>query len=39
MTWLVVGGVAALFVVAGVDALRSSESETAELRTTKEDSP
>lgn len=34
MTWLVVGGVAVLFVVAGVDALRSSESETAGPRTT-----
>lgn len=34
MTWLVVGGVAALFVVAGVDAIRSSESETAGPRTT-----
>lgn len=34
MTWLLVGGVAALFVVAGVDALRSSESETVETRPT-----
>lgn len=29
LTWVVVGGVVALLVVAGVDALRSSESETA----------
>ena len=34
VTWLVVGGVAALFVVAAVDALRSSESETREPTTT-----
>jgi hypothetical protein len=34
VTWLLVGGVAALFVVAGVDALRSSESETVETRPT-----
>lgn len=30
VTWLLVGGVAALFIVAGVDALRSSDSERAE---------
>jgi hypothetical protein len=34
VSWLLIGGVAALFVVAAVDALRSSESETAEPRTT-----
>ena len=34
VTWLLVGGVAALFVIAGVDALRSSESETVETRPT-----
>jgi len=34
VSWLVDGGVAALFVVAAVDALRSSESETAEPRST-----
>jgi hypothetical protein len=34
VSWLVVGGVAALFVVAAVDPLRSSGSETAEPRTT-----
>jgi hypothetical protein len=34
VTWLLVGGVAAVFVVAGVDALRSSESETVETRST-----
>jgi hypothetical protein len=36
VTWLVIGGVAALFVVAVADALRSSESETTR---TKEASP
>jgi hypothetical protein len=30
VSWLLIGGVAALFVLAAVDALRSSESETAE---------
>jgi len=34
VTWLLVGGVAALLLVAGVDALRSSESETVETRPT-----
>lgn len=34
VSWLLIGGVAALFVVAAVDALRSSESETAEPKTT-----
>ena len=34
MTWIVVGATAALFVVAGLDALRSSESETTHPRTT-----
>jgi hypothetical protein len=34
MTWLVVGGVAALLAVAGVDALRSSESEIVGPSTT-----
>ena len=34
MTSIVVGGIAALFVVAGLDALRSSESETTQPRTT-----
>lgn len=35
ITWIVVGGVAALFVVAGLDALRSSESVTSQPRTTQ----
>jgi hypothetical protein len=35
MTWIVVGGVAALFVVAGLDALRSAETETSQPRTTQ----
>jgi hypothetical protein len=30
VSWLLIGGVAALFVLAAVDALRSSESKTAE---------
>jgi hypothetical protein len=34
VSWLLIGGVAALFVVAAVDALRSFESETAGPRTT-----
>jgi hypothetical protein len=33
-TWLLVGAVAALFIVAGVDALRSSDSEPAEPKPT-----